>query len=64
MSRQNLDLRTSIQIVRRQKKLFGGVVALGLLAGAVYAVLTPPAPASTALVVIGSNPRSLNNQAS
>ena len=64
MSRQNLDLRTSIQIVRRQKKLFGGVVALGLLAGAVYAVLTPPAPASTALVVIGSNPRSLNSQAS
>ena len=63
MSRQNLDLRTSIQIVRRQKKLFGGVAALGFLVGAVYAFLTPPALSSTALVVIGSNPASLNQQA-
>ena len=40
MSQQNLDLRKSIQIVRRRKKLFGGVAALGLLIGAAYAVLT------------------------
>ena len=64
MSQQNLDLRTSIQIVRRQKKLFGGVAAFGLLVGAVYAFLTPPLLSSTALVVIGSNPASLTNQAS
>lgn len=64
MSQQNLDLRTSMQIVRRQKKLFGGVAIFGLLAGAVYAILSPLTLSSTALVVIGSNPASLSNQAS
>ena len=40
MSQQNLDLRSSMQIVRRRKKLFGGVAVLGLLLGAAYAFLT------------------------
>ena len=63
MSQQNLDLRKSIQIVRRRKRLFGGVAALGLLLGAAYAVLTPPMLSSTALVVISSMPAPLTNQA-
>jgi capsular polysaccharide biosynthesis protein len=52
MSQQALDLRRSIQIVRRRKKLFGAVVTLGLLIGAGYAVLKPPMLTSTALVVL------------
>jgi capsular polysaccharide biosynthesis protein len=63
MSQQNLDLRRSIQIVRRRKWVFGCVVALGFLIGAAYAVLTPPTLSSTALVVISGNPASLTNQA-
>jgi capsular polysaccharide biosynthesis protein len=54
MSQQNLDLRTSIKIVRRRKKLFGGVAALGLLIGTAYAFLTPLTLSSTALVVVSS----------
>ena len=50
MSQQALDLRRSIQIVRRHKLLVGVVVALGILGGAAYAVLRPPMLASTALI--------------
>ena len=63
MSQQNLDMRKSIQIVRRRKWLFGSVAALGFLAGAAYAVLTPPMISSTALVVISNVPVPLTNQA-
>jgi capsular polysaccharide biosynthesis protein len=63
MSQQNLNLRKSIQIVRRRKRLFGGVVVIGFLIGAAYAVLNPPTISSTALVVITGNPASLTNQA-
>lgn len=52
MSQQTLDLRSSIQAVRRHKKLFGAILFLGLLAGAGYAVLRPPPLSSTALVVL------------
>ena len=52
MSQQALDLRRSVQILRRHKILVGGVTALGLLAGAGYAALKPPALTSTALVVL------------
>src|SRR5215472_15725604 len=52
MSQQALDLRRSVQIVRRHKILVGIVMALGLLAGAGYAVLNPPAVTSAALVVL------------
>lgn len=52
MSQQNLDLRSSIQIVRRSKVLVGLVVALGILAGVGYAVLHPPVLTSTTLVVL------------
>ncbi len=52
MSQQTLDLRRSIQMVRRRKKLFGSVVLLGLLIGGAYAVLKPPMVSSSALVFL------------
>ena len=52
MSQQALDLRRSIQIVRRHKLLVGITAALGLLAGGAYAVLNPPMVTSTALVLL------------
>ena len=52
MSQQALDLRRSMQIVRRYKVLVGVVVVLGILAGGAYAVLKPPMLTSTALVVL------------
>ena len=42
MSQQTLDLRRSVQIVRRHKLLVGVMVALGILAGGAYAVFNPP----------------------
>ncbi|HTU75230.1 MAG TPA: Wzz/FepE/Etk N-terminal domain-containing protein [Trebonia sp.] len=63
MSQQNLDLRRSVNIVRRHKRLFGGVTALGLLIGAAYAILFPPMLTSTALVVI-AQPAAQSAQAS
>jgi capsular polysaccharide biosynthesis protein len=52
MSQQALDLRSSIQAVRRHSRLFGAIIVLGLLLGAVYAVLSPPQITSQALVVL------------
>ena len=63
MSQQNLDLRTSIQIVRRRKKLFFGVAAAGLVIGAGYAYLTPPLTSSSAFVVVSGMPPALTNPA-
>ncbi len=63
MSRQDLDMHSSMQMVRRRKKLFGGVAVLGLLAGGAYAYLTAPAVSSTALVVVSGFPPPLTNSA-
>lgn len=52
MSQQALDLRRSIQIVRRRKVLVGLVAALGILVGGAYATLNRPLLTSTALVVL------------
>ncbi len=52
MSQQSLDLRTSLKAVRRHRKLFSALVIIGLLAGAAWAVLSPPALTSTTLVVL------------
>jgi capsular polysaccharide biosynthesis protein len=52
MSQQALDLRRSVQIVRRHKRLFGAFVVLGLLIGAAYAVVEPPMLTSSALVLL------------
>ena len=60
MSQQALDLRRSIQAVRRHKILIGIVVALGLLIGGAYATFNPPMLTSTTLVVL---PRSVPSMA-
>jgi capsular polysaccharide biosynthesis protein len=54
MSEQALDLRRSLQIVRRHKIVVASFAALGLLAGAGYAVLRPPMLASNAVVALPS----------
>ena len=63
MSRQNLDMRSSMQMVRRRKKLFGGITAFGILIAAAYAFHAAPAVSSTALVVVSGFPPPLTNQA-
>jgi capsular polysaccharide biosynthesis protein len=60
MSQQVLDLRRSVQIVRRHKILLGVIMALGIAAGCAYSVLKPPMLTSTALVVL---PESQNTAA-
>ena len=52
MSQQALDLRRSLQIVRRHKILVGIMLALGIAAGGAHAVLHPPTLTSTALVLL------------
>jgi capsular polysaccharide biosynthesis protein len=50
MSQQALDLRKSVQIVRRHKRLLGAAVLAGLVLGAGYGVLNAAPLRSTALV--------------
>jgi len=52
MSQQALDLRRSIQIVRRHKILVGAAVILGVVAGGAYAVVSHAEVASTALIAL------------
>jgi capsular polysaccharide biosynthesis protein len=58
VSEQSLDLRRSIQVVRRQKILVLTVAILGLLAGAAFALHSKPTFTSTALVVLPGAPQS------
>jgi capsular polysaccharide biosynthesis protein len=60
MSQQSMDLRRSIQIVRRHRVLVGIAIVIGLVAGGAYSVLHPPMLTSTALVVL---PQSVQNGA-
>ena len=55
MSQETLDLRRSIQIIRRHKRLMGIMVALGILAGGAYAALKPPVVTSAALVLLSQS---------
>lgn len=64
MSQQAMDLRRSIQMVRRRKKWFGAVVALGLIIGAGYAAVNPPMLTSTALVVLRGSAAQVDQSAS
>ena len=43
MSQQAVDLRRSVQLVRRHKILVGSVLLLGIAAGGAYAVVKPAA---------------------
>ena len=52
MSQKALDLRRSIQIVRRRRILVGIVVALGILGGVAYTVVKPVMFTSTALIAL------------
>ena len=58
MSQKALDLRRSMQILRRHKVLLGIVLVLGVLGGAAYAALKPPMLTSTALVALQPPPAS------
>jgi capsular polysaccharide biosynthesis protein len=58
MSEQALDLRRSMQILRRHRLVVGIVAVLGLLLGTAFAVVRPPALTSRALVVL---PQSSSN---
>jgi capsular polysaccharide biosynthesis protein len=63
MSEQTLDLKRSMQIVRRHFLVVSIVALLGLIAGGGYAVLNPPELVSTANVRIVTplSPTSANN---
>jgi capsular polysaccharide biosynthesis protein len=58
MSQQALDLRRSVQILRRHRILVAVAAVLGILAGGAYAKLHPPMMTSTALVVLPQNAQS------
>jgi capsular polysaccharide biosynthesis protein len=62
MSQQPLDLRRSLQIVRRHWVLVGIIAVLGLLAGAGYAVLRPPMLTGQALVVLSPTVKDTRTQ--
>jgi capsular polysaccharide biosynthesis protein len=62
MRAQALDLRRSLQILRRHLAAWGLVVVLGLLAGACYAVLNPSGYTGTALVALPDSIRNLTTQ--
>jgi capsular polysaccharide biosynthesis protein len=55
MSQETLDLRRSIRIIRRHKRLMGVMVTLGVLAGGAYAVLQSSMVTSTALVLLSQS---------
>ncbi len=62
MSEQALDLRRSVQIVRRHRILVGIVASVGLLGGAAYTAVHPPMLQSKALVVLPSSIRTMSTQ--
>lgn len=63
MREQPVDLRRSLQIVRRRLVAVCAIAGLGLVAGSVYAALTPPAAASSALVLLPPSARDATTQA-
>ena len=63
MSQQTLDLRRTVQIVRRRKILVGIVMALGILAGGAYAKLSPLMFTSTAEVLLSQSGQAAQNGA-
>jgi len=62
MSQQALDLRGSLQAVRRHRVIVGRAAALGLVAGAVFTLLQPSMLASKTLVELPPNMTSIDGQ--
>jgi capsular polysaccharide biosynthesis protein len=62
VSEEALDLRRSVQIVRRHKIVVGIVTLLGLLAGIAYVVVSPPTFASSALVALPASTRNITTE--
>jgi capsular polysaccharide biosynthesis protein len=58
MSQQALDLRRSMQLVRRHRLLVGFMAILGIVVGCTYSVLKPPMLTATALVVFPQSTQS------
>ena len=56
------QISRSVQTVRRHKRLVGAVAGVGLLAGAVYSLISPPLLSSTALVILPSSAPSVATQ--
>ena len=52
MSGQDLDLKTSVQIIRRHRVLVGALAAVGLIAGASYTAYRPPMFSTSTTVVV------------
>jgi capsular polysaccharide biosynthesis protein len=62
MSNQALDLRRSLQILRRHKIFVAASTILGICAGLGYATLTPPMLTSTASVYLPSSVHDISTQ--
>jgi capsular polysaccharide biosynthesis protein len=62
MSEQAIDLQRFARIVRRRRKLVGIAAGVGILLGAVFAVLNPPAQTSKAVVVFPNAAASVATQ--
>jgi len=62
MSEQAIDLQRFARIVRRRRKLVGIAAGVGILLGAVFAVLNPPAQTSKAVVVFPNGAASVATQ--
>jgi capsular polysaccharide biosynthesis protein len=62
VSEEALDLRRSVQIVRRHKIVVSIVTLLGLFAGIAYVMLSPPMLVSTALVALPASTRNITTE--
>ena len=62
MSQKALNLSRSVQTVRRNKLLVAVLVAVGLLGGVAYAILSPPLLSSTALVILPNSAPNVSTQ--
>jgi len=62
MSEQPLDLRKSMQIIRRHWRIVGLAAVLGAVAGAGYAHVNPPPKSSAALVAFPFNIKDISSQ--